>query len=267
MLPLRKRTFFNRSLERALQILCTFNTDRQTLSLTQLAKMLNLSKTTNLRLNSTLIKYDFLKYDPSSKQYFLGLKLFELGSVVFLSFSIRRAASPYLSQLQSKLNKTVFLGILQEDELIYIDKKEDPRNPIQFSSQIGTRCPPYFGMLGQILMAFLPDSEVDGLLVRNPLKTFTKRSLTNENGFKKRLHKIREEGFFVDKEEALDGVTGIAAPIRDFTGKVIAGLGVGCISSSLDTAEIKKIIKDVCQTAKKISQDMGYIEREAQVRP
>lgn len=262
MVPSKTKTSYNRSLERALQILCVFNRDRQTLSLTQLANILNLSKTTVLRLDLTLIKYGFLKYDPSSKLYSLGLKLFELGSVIFSSFSIRRIASPHLNRLQSKLGKTVFLGILQNDELVYIDKREDPRNPIQFSSQIGTRRPPYFGMLGQILMAFLPDGEVDRLLGKNALEPFTKKSLTNGKEFRKRLIKIREQGFFVDKEEALNGVTGIGAPIRDYTGKVIAGVGIGFLSSSPDAKEAKRMIKHVCETAKKISQEMGYIERK-----
>jgi len=261
MVPPIKKASYNRSLERALQILCVFNRDRQTSSLTQLANILNLSKTTVLRLSLTLIKYGFLKYDQSSKQYSLGLKLFELGSVIFSSFSIRRVASPHLTRLQSKLGKTVFLGFLQNDELVYIDKKEDPGNPMRFASQIGTRRPPYFGMLGQVLMAHLPDSEVDRLLRKTPLEPFTKRSLTNEAEFKKRQRKIREEGFYVDKEEAIDGVTGIAAPVMDYTGKVIAGVGVGFISSSLDSNGTKGIIKEVCETAKKISKEMGYLKR------
>jgi IclR family KDG regulon transcriptional repressor len=259
---LKKERFYNRSLERALQILCAFNRDRQELSLTQLSKILALSKTTVLRLCSTLIKYKFLTCDHHSKQYSLGLKLFDLGSVVLSSFSVRRAASPYITQLQSKLGETMFMGILLDDELVYIDKQEDPRNPILFGSQIGTRRPPYFGMLGQVLMAFLPDSEVDRILEKNPLKASTKKSLTNEKEFKKRLHIIREQGFFVNKEEAIDGGTGIAAPIRDYTGKVIAGVGVGIISSFLDPKETKNIIKEVCDTSKRISQEMGYMERK-----
>jgi DNA-binding IclR family transcriptional regulator len=257
-----KSAFYNRSLERALKILCTFHRDRQALTLSQLSKILKLSKTTVSRLSSTLMKYNFLRCDSGSKQYSLGLKLFELGSIIFASFSIRRAASPHLIRLQSKFGKTTFLGILQDDELVYIDKREDPRNPIRFASQIGTRRPPHFGMLGQILMAYLPDNEVNRLLKKAPLGPFTRRSLTNQIAFRKRLPKIRERGFFVDKEEALEGITGIAAPIRDYTGKVIAGVGVGIISSSLNSTGTKQIVKEVCETAKKISQEMGYLERE-----
>jgi DNA-binding IclR family transcriptional regulator len=154
------------------------------------------------------------------------------------------------------------LGILENDELIYIDKKEDPRIPIRFTSQIGTRRPPYFGMLGQILMAFLPDQEVNQLLKQTPLTPSTKKSLVSEKEFKERLLRIRKQGFFVDEEEALDGISGISAPIRDYTGEVIAGVGVGFISSSEDAKGKKIIIKEVCEAAKGISKQMGYLKRK-----
>jgi DNA-binding IclR family transcriptional regulator len=259
--PPSARTFYNQSLERALSILCIFDRDDQASTLSQLSQRLGLSKATVLRLCSTLIKYDFLRYNPQSKQYSLGLKLFDLGGIVFSSFSIRRVALPHLSRLQLRLGKTVFLGILLNDELVYIDKREDGRNPIQFSSQIGTRRPPYFGMLGQLLMAYLPEGEVNRLLKKTPLRASTKKSLTNVREFKKRLQRIRAQGFYIDKEEALEGVTGIAAPIRDYTGEVIAGVGVGFIASSVDSNGTKKIIEELCETGNRISQEMGYIER------
>ena len=258
----RKETFYNRSLERALRILCIFTFDKQALTLTQLSELSGLHKATVLRLCSTLMKYDFLRYHQNLKHYSLGLKVFELGSILFSSFSLRRIASFYLDQLQSILGKTVFLGILENDELIYIDKKEDPQVPIRFASQIGTRRPPHFGMLGQILMAFLPDREINRLLRETPLTAFTKKSLVREKEFKERLLKIRKQGFFVDDEEALDGISGISAPIRDYTGGVIAAVGVGFISSSEGAKQKKLIIKEVCDAAKGISKQMGYLERK-----
>ena len=258
---LKKEPFYNRSLERALKILCAFRRDSQALTLSELSKILGLSKATILRLCSTLLKYHFLGYNTQTKQYSLGLKLFELGGIVYSSFSIRKAASPYLNQLQSKLGKTVFLGILQDGQLVYIDKKEDLQKPIRFSSDIGTYRPPYFGMLGNILMAYLNDEEVDRIIQKHPLQPFTKKSIKGIEAFKERLRKIRRQGFYMDKEEALDGVTGIGAPIRDFTGKVIAAVGVGFISSSEDSKGLRKITEEVLNTSQRISYELGYLKK------
>jgi DNA-binding IclR family transcriptional regulator len=96
-------TFYNRSLERALSILNTFNNDRQTLTAAELARMVGLPRATVMRLCHTLVKYRFLRQEKESKRYSLGIKLFELGSIVFNSMSLRRIASPYLKELQKDL--------------------------------------------------------------------------------------------------------------------------------------------------------------------
>jgi len=261
-----EKSFYNRSLERALQILCIFNTERQALTLGRIAELVKLPKATTMRLCLTLLDYDFLRYDEQTKQYSLGLKLFELGSVVYSTFSLQRIASPYLTRLQLKLAKTVFLGVLQTDELVYIDKRDDPRNPIRFASHIGIKRPPYFGMLGQLLMAYLPESEVDRLLKKIPLVFLTKRSITDVAEFKKRLKAIRKDDYFIDEEGAIEGIAGISAPIRDFTGSVIGAIGVGYIFSSVDEKEKDLIIEEVRATAREISQELGYIEVKKHVK-
>ena len=131
----KKEAFYNRSLERALQIVSAFNGERRTLTLAQLSEILGLSKATILRLCSTLVRYGFLRQDQESRQYSLGMRLFELGSIVISSFSLGRIASTYMTQLQVKLGKTVFLGILDDGDLLYIDKREDPDGAITFTSR------------------------------------------------------------------------------------------------------------------------------------
>jgi IclR family transcriptional regulator, KDG regulon repressor len=250
----------NKSLERALQILSTFNAERPNFTFAELSEAVRLPKATVLRLCSTLVHYDFLLFNKETKHYSLGLKLFELGSVVFASFSLRRIAAPYLINLQTKLEKTIFLGILQEGRLVYIDKKENPLNLIRFGSQVGTRRPPYFGMLGHVLMAHLPNERVAELLKRHPLTALTKKSITNDRRFKERLGVIRSQGYYVDEGEAIEGITGIAAPIRDSSKEVVAAVGAGFLSSSEDEKGVARIIRETRKTAELISRAVGYID-------
>lgn len=257
-------TFYNRSLERALKILSAFDAEKQDLTLAQLSQALSLPRATVLRLCSTLVKYGFLQQDQESKKYSLGLKLFELGSLVFHSFSLTRTASPHLNRLQIKLGKTVFLAILENGELLYVDKREDPRNPISFTSKIGTRRPPYWGMLGPVLMAYLPDVEVENLLNMHPLTATTKKSMTRKDEFVAWLKRIRDKGYAVDDETAMEGIGGVAAPIYDFTGKVVAAIGIGFISSSVDSKASKKLAKEALETALSISRELGFTGQPGQ---
>lgn len=256
--PLRAKSFYNRSLERALQILNVFSKEKPVFSLTQLSEMLSLPKATVLRLSSTLLEFGFLKQDVLSKHYSLGLRILELASCVSESFSLRKIASSYMDMLQVKLGKTTFLGVMDNDEVLYIDKRDDPGNPIAFTSKIGTRRPPYWGMMGSILMAYLPEREIKRILKSTPLTRVTKKSFTRKEAFMQWLAKVRSQGFVVDVEMALDGITGVAAPVFDHTGKVVAGIGVGFISSSVDSKELGRIVKEVRTTALAISKELGY---------
>ena len=250
--------FFNRSLERSLRILGAFRADRNRYTLAQLAEAVELPKPTVIRLCSTLIKYDFMKYDPESMHYSLGMKVFELGNVVGSSLSLRSAASPHLLQLQVRSGRTAFLGVLQNDEVIYIDKKEDATNQIRFVSEVGTRRPPYFGMFGQILLAFLPEDEVDRILARYPLTSVTRGSICDPMEFRERLGRIRRSGYIVEEGEAIEGVTGIAAPVRDAGGEVVASVGVSFISTSVEGKNLVRVLEEVLKTARAISEELGF---------
>jgi DNA-binding IclR family transcriptional regulator len=251
-------SFYNRSLERALQILDAFNRDRQVLSRSQLADIVDLPRATVLRLCSTLVQYGYLARDPDSNNYSLGMRFFEQGSILFNSFPVRAAASHRLTQLQTETGQTVFLGVVDNDELLYIDKREDPHNVINFTSKIGTRRPLFWGMCGPCLMAYLSSDKVERVLKKIPLVAITKNSITAVEEFKAWLSRIREEGLAIDHETTFEGITGIAAPIRDSSGEVVASVGVAMISSATDRDGLEKIIQAVVTSAASISNELGY---------
>jgi IclR family transcriptional regulator, KDG regulon repressor len=257
-----QNAFYNRSLERALSILTAFTVERRAMGLAQLSEFLGLSKATVSRLCSTLVEYGFLRQDHELKQYSLGIRLFELGTMVAQSLSLKRLASPYLTQMEMKLRRAVFLGIIDDGDLLYIAKREDLNGPITFTSHEGTRRPPYWGMVGTVIMAYLPQDEIDRLLENRPFTPLTKKSFKTKEEIDSFLKGVREQGFAVDDGRVIDGVGGVAAPIRDFTGKVVAGLGVGYILASVNDRELRAIKKSVVEMAQVISRQAGYTGQE-----
>lgn len=254
----RKDAFYNRSLERALSIVTAFSIERRAMSLAQLSELLGLSKATVSRLCSTLVEYGFLRQDHELKQYSLGIRLFELGTIVRESLSLARLASPYLSQLERKLGRAVFLGIIDNGDLLYVAKREDLNGPITFTSHVGTRRVPYWGMVGTAIMAYLSQNEIDRLIKKCEFTQYTKRSFVSKEELNEFLQGVREQGFAVDEGRVIEGVGGVAAPIRDFSGKVIAGVGVGYILASVNNRELRIITKAVAETADLISRQTGY---------
>ena len=110
-----------------------------------------------MRFLLILLDYGSIQFDGARRHYSLELKLMEIGSIVYSPLSLRHIASSTLNELLARMkNKAVFPAVFRNDEVIYIDKKGDPRNPIKFAAtEVGRHRLPYFGMFGQVFMAFM----------------------------------------------------------------------------------------------------------------
>jgi DNA-binding IclR family transcriptional regulator len=248
------------ALERALDILDCFSFQDRELTLTEVVYRTGLNKTTAKRLVANLTSRGYLQLDPQTKKYMLGMRLFELGGIVFSSFSLRRAAALPMSNLQSQTGATVLLGVRMEDQLVYIDKREGD-GMIRILSDIGWRRPLHYGMLGMVLMAGLKPEEVTRILKNSPLERHTPFSITDEDAFSLRLEKIRDQGHVTEKEEAVEGVMGIAAPIKDYTRQVIAALGIALpVGQRILNEDLDRVVDLVKKTCGAISSDLGYLK-------
>jgi DNA-binding IclR family transcriptional regulator len=248
------------ALMRALDILDCFNYQNRILSLSDVVNRTGLNKTTAKRLMSNLVARGYLQQDPQSKRYQLGMRLFELGGIVFSSFSLRQAAARPMNRLQEETQATVLLGVKIENHLVYVDKREG-RGMRRISSDIGWRRPLHYGMLGMILMSYLAPGEMRRIIKQFPLEGHTPHSITDEDAFNLRLGKIREKGYVLEKEEAVEGVLGIAAPVRDYARQVVAALGIalpmGHRSLNVELDRAIDLVKKACED---ISSDLGYLK-------
>ncbi len=120
----QKELYRVQALDRALNILDCFTFQTREMSLSEIIQTTGLNKTTAKRLVSNLTLRGYLKQNPDLKHYQLGLRLFELGGIVFSSFSLRKVAAPYCAFLENEIGATVLLGTMMEDHLVYIDKRE-----------------------------------------------------------------------------------------------------------------------------------------------
>ena len=248
------------ALERALDILDCFDFQNRELGLSEVVDRTGLNKTTAKRLMANLTSRDYLQQDRNSKKYRPGMRLFELGGVVFSSFSLRRAAASPMTDLQRETDATVLLGIRMENQLVYIDKREGD-GIIRISSDVGRRRPLHYGMLGMVLMTGMDSTEVDRVLEDFPLEAHTPFSITDLDAFSLRLEKIRMQGYVIEKEEAVQGLLGIAAPIKDYNRQTIAALGIALPVGQRNQKEgLDRTIDLVKKTCELISSDMGYLK-------
>jgi DNA-binding IclR family transcriptional regulator len=131
---------------------------------------------------------------------------------------------------------------------------------LRISSDIGWSRPLHYGMLGMILMAHLKTEDIDRILKHQPLESHTPHSVTDYDAFSLRLEKIRVQGYVVEKEEAVEGAIGMAAPVRDYTRQVVAAVGIALPVGAVHLNKaLKRLVGRVKSAGESISSDLGYL--------
>jgi len=245
-------------IEKLLNILECFSFSCQEMTLSEITKKTQLNKTTVKRILANLVDHKYLQYDPKTKKYRLWLRFFELGGIVFSSFSLRKATEYYMDYFRELSKSTVLLGVMMENQLVYIDKREG-NGLIRITSEIGWRRPLNYGMLGMVLLAYQNMEYVEEILKESPLKAYTNKSITDKKLFFERLAQIRNQGYLIEREEAVEGVIGIAAPIRNSLATTIAAMGIALPIGQYSKPETVQLLAQKLKVAcEEISNNIGF---------
>lgn len=211
------------SVHRALDILELLAGAPASVGLSEIAQRVEGPKATVHRLLATLQTRGYVAQDSRSGAYSAGVRCFELGSSWVQNLDLRVTAAPVLTDLNGDTRETVHLAIYDEGEVVYVDKLESP-HPVVARSYVGRRCPAFCVATGRALLAFRPHEEIAWLLGQ-PLPAFTPRTVTDPAELRILLQEVRERGYAVNHESYREGVGGVAAPVRDHTGVVVASVG------------------------------------------
>ena len=223
--------------------------------ITVLAKDLGLTKSNVFRLLDTLGHRGFVRRHVETGQYELTLKIWELGLAVLSRLDVKKAAAPHIQELMKKSNESVHLSIFMDGHVIYIDKVESDQ-PVRAYSRIGDRPPPHCVATGKALLAYQPEDVIEG--VSRHLQRFTPRTITDPKVLRKELESVRTHGYSVNKGEWRESVCGVAAPIRDWSGGVIAAVGISGPAERLKPNKLDRLAPMVMTCAERISAELSY---------
>ncbi|BAS28202.1 IclR family transcriptional regulator [Limnochorda pilosa] len=246
-----------RSVERVLDLLECFSFEQPEWTLSDLARQTQLPTATAQRLLRTLQRRGWIQHSPHTGRYSLGLRFLELGGLVLASFRLREKAQPHLDHLSEATGHTVLLGTLSERKLVYVDRR-DSTAPLRVASELGRIRPPTYGILGKLLLAHLEEREAESLLAEAPLQARATKSIVDPGCFMEELRRVRAQGYACAVDETVDGVAGVAAPIRDHTGTVVAGLALLVPTPGWTDELRQRHVEAVVSTASRISEAMGY---------
>jgi DNA-binding IclR family transcriptional regulator len=253
----RPNVYRIRAVERAIAILRAFSPASPELGVTELARTLGLHKSTVHRLLTTLEREGFVLQNAATGRYRLGLPLFELGSLVIANMELRQVARPFLEETHRACGETIHLAILDEGEVVYVDKIESTRH-VRMYSQVGRRAPAHCTGLGKVLLAALPASALDEVIQRRGLRAFTARTLTSADAVRNHLAVVRQRGYAVDSGEHEELVRCAAAPVFDHTGHVVAAVSIAAVGVDVESPRFKEYITLIRRCARSISDALGY---------
>ncbi len=253
-----KSEYVVQTVDRALDILESFNYQHEELGVTELARKLGLHKNKVFRLLASLECRGYIEQDGRSGNYRLGLKTFEVASVFLHHLGLRRQARPLLEDLVAKCNETAYLAVLDGSDVIYILMHETTHT-VRVIPRLGHRLPAHCTASGKVQLAFESEDRLQQLFGGAALPKLTEKTITDHAALRAHLAEVARQGFAVDNEELEEGVCCLAAPVRDYSHKVVAGVGLSGPVSRFGPERIQgELTPLVKATAEKISQRLGY---------
>lgn len=226
------------------------------MGLTEISKSIRVHKSTAYRFLTSLKELGYVKQNPETEKYSLSLRLFEVGAEVLARLNEREEARPVMKRLAEQTEETIHLGMLDQDEVVYIDKIDSPQT-LRMYSQIGRRSPAYCTGIGKVLLAWAPPEITNRLLGKGTLYRFTEHTIIEPYLLKERLHHIREHGYGEDNEEHEAGICCVAAPIRDMRGEVTAAISIAMPKLRFQTERLAYLRKLVIEATREISSRLG----------
>jgi DNA-binding IclR family transcriptional regulator len=253
-----KSEYVVQSVDRALDILEAFNYNEEELGVTELSHKLILHKNNVFRLLATLETRGYIEQDKKTGNYRLGIKIFEVANVFLHHLGLRRQARPILEELVGKCNETAYLAVTDGMDVVYVLMHETSHT-VRVIPRLGHRLPAYCTASGKVQLAYESQDRLMQLLKDRPLRKLTKNTIADLDLLREHLGDVSRQGYAVDNEELEDGVCCVAAPVRDYSHRVVAGVGLSGPVSRFSPERIRNdLVPLVKEAGVKISQRLGF---------
>ncbi len=246
------------SVERTFTILELLAQYPNGIRITELASEMDLAKSTVHRLLKTLSNRGYVQQTHNG-HYQLGIQCLVLASSLLNDLDIRSLAKDSLELLATSSEEVVHLCIHDRQEVVYVDKVESNQT-IRMYSQIGKRAYMHCTGVGKALLTGFKEQEIEQLITDKGLPMFTDTTITTKEKLLEELDMIKESGYAIDEQEHENGIRCIAAPIYDYSGKVVAAISIaGPIDRMTKERVNGELAVEIKKHSARISSKLGYV--------
>lgn len=243
------------ALERGLAVLQVFDREHPALTLSEVARLADVTRATARRILLTLERLGHVKSD--GRQFSLTPRVLSLGWAYLSSLDLWDLAQPLMRELTAQVGESTSAATLDGTDVVYVARVPTQRI-MSITIQVGTRLPAHATSMGRVLLAGLEPDELTAFFDAADMQAFTERTIVDPDRLRRTLAEVREQGWAFVDQELERGVRSIAAPIRDSDGRVLAALNVGASASRMPAEQLKGRPLDLLvETARAISDAMA----------
>lgn len=246
------------SIHRASQIMAAIAEHSNSISLTELSKIVDLHKSTVHRILGTLIEIGYVQQNPTNSHYELTIKLFEIGSSVIRNNSLTTIAKPYLRQLRDLSGEVVHLVVPDSGEIVYIDKVESIHT-LRMHSYVGKRSPMYCTAVGKAILSQQSREKIEAYWQSITPVKHTENTIVALEPFIEELGRIKATGISYDNEEHEKDIRCIGTTLEGFSGEVVAAISISGPVQRMTDAHIESLIPELLRIKREISRELGRI--------
>jgi IclR family pca regulon transcriptional regulator len=229
---------FMTSLARGLAVIKAFSDHRRAMTIAQLSQKTGIPRAAVRRCLYTLKQLGYA--DSEANNFFLKPGILALGYAFLSSTPLTVAAQPYLNELSHRLKESCVLGVLDQNEVMYVARSHTSR-VLSLALNTGSRLPAYCTALGRVLLAGLSATQLDRYFASVVLAPHTERTVVSEQKLRDILFEVRQRGFAVVEEELETGLRSIAVPIRGASGATVAALSIGAQVGRISRDQIEDL--------------------------
>lgn len=244
-------------LDRTVAILDSFTLDQPVQGVRDVARRTELSSSTVGRIMSYLRDLGILNQDPHSLAYMMGSKPLAWAGIYTTTTDVRTIALPIMVRLQDQTRETISLYVLEGDERVCVERLESPET-VRIVARVGRRIPLYAGSAGKVFLAFLPEIRQEELLKKMKLVPMTEKTITSLDDLKTNIKKIRRRGYAVSRGEWVLDAAGVAGPVFDQKGQIVAALTISGPTQRFTSVKILEMATLVKTGAAELSAELGY---------
>lgn len=255
--------YFVPGLARGLAVLELFSEQRSVVSVTEIGKALDVSRSSAFRLAYTLEYLGFLRKFKDTKKYQLGTKVLGLGYGYLASLGLIESTRETLEELSAELKVSTHLVQIDGLDVVYVARYA-ANHHIASNVHIGTRFPAYATAPGQVLLADLADGDIAKLGRMVEYARYTKHTPGNLDELMKRVRKARKQGYLQSWGFFEKSLASVALPVRDSSGLAVAAINITCPISQFQRAEFEQtVVTRAVEVTQTMCRTLGYVEKPA----